>query len=536
MKAIETGTNFEKLFCAKHGIDFLPLSPQQRMQSVLIFRNDRRLNRRKCDFSGESMISAYCEDVPFPVIKSELWWGDGWDGLDYGIQSDSNLSVFDQIHLLRLKVPREGTSVMNAENCQFNSHVRHSRNCYLCHLGFECEDLMYCYWSVRNRDCIDCSYTSESTLCCQTSYATNCYQCAYLDECENCTDCHFSFQLRNCRNCILCSNLANADWHVLNRRVSKEEFQQAYSQIFDGTPESLASALTKFKQLQQSAPRRAIHSLMSENVSGEHILNSKNCWFCFDLLRGEDCFNMANGGGKNNIHGYSVGFPENEECYCSVTLRNCKTIFFSANCWNSSDLWYCDNCVNCSDCFGCVGLKNKKHCLFNVQLTPAAYQAAKHECIDRMRRSGEFGRFFPAGHSPFAYNESTAMDFFPLSREEITKNGYRYRDLTEVVDEAGGKQLESRPVVFQGGEIIRCANCRGRYRIVKKELSLYEQFGLPVPENCPDCRLQKRIDRRNPCMLISRNCSQCGREIETAYDEKAAPVIHCEECFVAGRS
>ena len=156
--SIEHGQRIEREFCKKFGIDYRPSSPHERLQSILIFRNDRRLNRRTCDWSGESMISAYAQDVPFPVIKSELWWGDGWDGLDYGFIPDRERSFFDQLQELRLKVPREGTTVINAENSQFNSHTRNSRNCYLCHLVFESEDLMYCYWSVKNRECIDCRY------------------------------------------------------------------------------------------------------------------------------------------------------------------------------------------------------------------------------------------------------------------------------------------------------------------------------------------------------------------------------------------
>ena len=38
-----------------------------------------------------------------------------------------------------------------------------------------------------------------------------------------------------------------------------------------------------------------------------------------------------------------------------------------------------------------------------------------------MKKRGEYGEFFPASMSPFGYNETVAHEYFPLSKEEITK-------------------------------------------------------------------------------------------------------------------
>ena len=43
-------------------------------------------------------------------------------------------------------------------------------------------------------------------------------------------------------------------------------------------------------------------------------------------------------------------------------------------------------------------------------------------------KRGEYGAMFPVALSPWAYNESTAYEFFPLTKEEATARGFVWRD------------------------------------------------------------------------------------------------------------
>ncbi|HPU95171.1 MAG TPA: hypothetical protein PK398_03285, partial [Candidatus Gracilibacteria bacterium] len=47
-----------------------------------------------------------------------------------------------------------------------------------------------------------------------------------------------------------------------------------------------------------------------------------------------------------------------------------------------------------------------------------------------MQKTGEWGEFFPYKMSQFAYNETSAMDYFPLEKEEALKLGSYWQDLT----------------------------------------------------------------------------------------------------------
>ena len=45
-----------------------------------------------------------------------------------------------------------------------------------------------------------------------------------------------------------------------------------------------------------------------------------------------------------------------------------------------------------------------------------------------MRSTGEWGQYFPASLSPFAYNETVANDYFPLTKDEAHDHGFAWYD------------------------------------------------------------------------------------------------------------
>ena len=211
--------------CERLGIPLPTTSPLERMRTLMAFRNEWKLYKRKCDATGADIISAYPPDSPFKIYNNAYWWSDDWDPLSYGRDYDFSRGFFEQYAELQRDVPREGTTIFNSENCDYNSHIRQSKNCYLNSLVAKCEDSSYCYWVVNDKDCFDSIYTNDSTLCYFTSDVNNCYQCTMLQESNNCTDCYFSYQLKGCQNVLFCDNLANKSYHIYNKPVSKEEFE-----------------------------------------------------------------------------------------------------------------------------------------------------------------------------------------------------------------------------------------------------------------------------------------------------------------------
>ncbi|MEI8091622.1 MAG: hypothetical protein WCG98_05335 [bacterium] len=57
------------------------LCPEERQRRRLCLRNERKLYRRQCDFSGKNMISTYSPDKQYKVYQQDIWESDKRDGL-----------------------------------------------------------------------------------------------------------------------------------------------------------------------------------------------------------------------------------------------------------------------------------------------------------------------------------------------------------------------------------------------------------------------------------------------------------------------
>ena len=51
--------------------------------------------------------------------------------------------------------------------------------------------------------------------------------------------------------------------------------------------------------------------------------------------------------------------------------------------------------------------------------------------IDKKGRIYRYGEFFPSELSPFCYNETIAQEYFPLTKEEATEQGYKWKEKEE---------------------------------------------------------------------------------------------------------
>ncbi len=72
------------------------LCPEERQRRRLAFRNERKLYHRKCDKTGNQIISMYSPDKPYTVYDQKVWWGDDWSAMDYGLNFDFDKPFFGQ--------------------------------------------------------------------------------------------------------------------------------------------------------------------------------------------------------------------------------------------------------------------------------------------------------------------------------------------------------------------------------------------------------------------------------------------------------
>ena len=185
--------------------------------------------------------------------------------------------------------------------------------------------------------------------------------------------------------------------------------------------------------------------------------------------------------------------------------------------------------------FGCVGLKKKQYCILNKQYTKEEYEVLVPKIIEHMKRTGEWGEFFPISISPFSYNETVAQEYYSLSKEDVLSKGYKWKDYDEQSQYQGVKHevpiniSEVKDDICNA--ILQCEITGKAYKIIPQELEFYRKMNLPIPSTCPDQRHLERMNLRNPRKLYDRTCSKCNCDIKTTYSLERPEKVYCEECY-----
>lgn len=362
----------------------------------------------------------------------------------------------------------------------------------------------------------------------------------FLQESTNCRDCYFSYQLRGCQNCIFSSNLVNKNYYIFNKQVSKEDFEKMKNRIFDGSYKTWTQAYKEFLKMRKQAIHRNLQTLQCENVLGDHVYNSRNCYNCYDSFGSEDCYNSISAADSKDVHScYSAGWPAEELIYFSVVTRGCQRMAFCIYSWFCQDLFYCDSCVSCSDCFGCIGLRHKKYCIFNKQYTKEEYETLLAKIKDQMKNDKTWGQFFPSSISVFGYNETAAGDFFPLSKKEALEKGFNWCDFESPAPKVKAIiKAADLPDNIQDikddilNMAVECEISGKLFKIIKPELKFYRENNLPLPRRAPYQRHLDRMAMRNRHLMFDRDCAKCGQKMKTSYKPDATEKIYCEKCYL----
>ncbi|OGI60702.1 hypothetical protein A2641_02260 [Candidatus Nomurabacteria bacterium RIFCSPHIGHO2_01_FULL_37_25] len=527
--------------------------PECRLIRRLVSANELALYKRKCDFTGEQIFSMYDKDAPFPVYETSKWYSDEWDPYQYGMDYDFSKPFFQQFLELRNKVPkmalvRQGFSI----NSEYTHRVHNMKNSYMVFRASNSLDSMYIYNATNLTDCVDCYNISQCDLCYECIDCNKCYKTKFSKDSIECRDSMFLYACRNCSNCVGCVNLVNKEYFIFNKKYTKEEYLEKLKELKLNTFTGIKAMEIEFTKFRKKFPKRAIMSIKSENVSGDWFLNCKNVTQSFECRNVKDGKYLLGVFDAQDCMDYYQWGNNSELIYDSLNVGiNSSRISFSTQCWMSAhDLLYCDSCPSSSYCFGCIGLKKGQYSILNKKYSKEEYEELVPKIIKHMNdmpfvdnRGIEyrFGEHFPDELSAFAYNETSVIYLYPISKEEALAKGYRWKD-KEKRNYKTTKRSGELPETIQEvddsilGEIIECAEkdsqySTGAYRITQNELTFYRRMDLPLPRVCFNIRHKRRLEKRPPLRAIKRFCSKCKTEVETVYDENYAPIIYCERCY-----
>ncbi len=549
--------------------------PQCRAVRRMSFWNEHELFRKKEANEGREIFSTYPEEAAIKIYDHDYWWSDKWDPFLYGKDYDFSRSFFEQYREMIMKMPWPSRSIRGLVNSDYCNQVSYLKNCYLCFNGNYGEDCLYGSGFQQMKISVDFYWSMTSELSYELSFCDGMYHCFFSVHSGDCRDSWFLMDCVDCSDCFGCIGLRHKQYYIFNVPYTKEEYAKKIKEFNLVSHDALARIKKVVYDFWLKFPRKYMHGVRNENVSGDYIYSSRNCKHVFqgsgmDNVR----YSQNMGSGIKDSYDYTNWGETVEHIYESVSVGDqCTDIRFSFDCWpGCENIEYCISCHSSANLFGCFGLKKKQYCILNKQYTKEEYEHLREKIIPQMQeipyvdergRTYRYGEFFPPAFSPLAYNETVAMDYFPLTKGEANEKGYAWRDshprgyrVTIGAEKLSDRIADVAEEITK--ELIGCASCKRAYRILPRELEFYKRFALPLPRLCPGCRSRDRLKWRNPIIWQSRNCmcagkasdketyvntatahashdlsAHCPNTFETSYAPDRPEIVYCEQCYQA---
>jgi hypothetical protein len=528
-------------FYEKMGVDMPKSCPDCRAQLRLIFRNERSFYKRQCDKCNNSVVSMYSPNKQFKVWCYDCYFSDDWEGEDFGLDYNQNVSFFEQFEKLWKIVPKVSLIYVRSPGSDYTNISADNKNCYFIVESSNNEDSIHSYWIQECRDVVDTSFSSKCELSYESDDCYNSYKLLYSKGCHDCSDSYFLTDCKGCTDCIGCINLRNKSNYIFNQPYSKEDYEKIKKELNLNTYLGVKMFKEKYENFIKDKPRKFAEIIQAVNSTGSYMKNVKNCKSCFHCNEAE-----------NNKYGVHIWRNAKDTMDCDTAGRNASLIYNSINtgindsnliscalCWDCSFLFYSMYCFNSNNCFGCVGLRKKNYCILNKQYEKSEYEKIIEKIKKELKDKGEYGQFFGKHLSCFGYNETPTYEQFPLLKEEAFKQGYKWEETergtygqeTKKWSEISENTDEINFDVTK--EIYKCEECNKNYRIILNEYYFYKKLQIPLPRLCPDCRHYKRIKSRGPNKLWHRSCMKenCNNEFQTSYAPDRTEIIYCERCY-----
>lgn len=547
-----------------------------------MFRNERVLYKRNCNLCRQDMVTIFAPENPVTVYCSPCWWSDKWDPLDYGQEYDPARTFFDQFNELLGKTPWPNliNGYSSLVRSDYVNHAGYLKDCYLIFNADKCENVYYGAILAGNKDSMDLNVVGESELCYWAIDCHKAFNTHFSENIKNSHDVWFSKDCAGSDHLFGCAGLRNKSYCIFNTQYAKEEWEHAVKEYKTSSHAGIEKMKVKARAFWEKFPQKFNHGLYNTNVSGDYVYESKNAkelYLSRFVEDGKWCQWITLPSTKD-AYDYTEWGAGAEHIYESITVgEGASNVKFCFGAWSSAMRnEYSVLAATCADVFGCANIKNKKYCIFNREYSKEEFGALrerikedmnKNPYVDAKGRVFAYGEFFPPELSRFAYNETSAAQYFPLSEDGARANGFRWRDATpsaHAVTVTHDKIPDDIQDISDDilKEVLGCAECGKPFRIIKQELDLLRRFSFPVPRKCSDCRHMERLSRLNPPRFVQRMCqcagthsqqttnnkqqpdyqyqntaththgaTPCSTEFETSYAPDRPEIVYCESCY-----
>lgn len=486
--------------------------PRCRMQRRLAYRNERALFPGECAKCRQKIVSLYNPADGLTVYCQTCWWADDWDATDFGQAIDWDRSLLAQYQEVRKRVPRLALVNINSENAEYTNMSADNKNAYLLFASENCENCSYGKLVQKCKDSFDNCFLYDSELCYECINCRNCFHCTYLQDSQDCRDAHYSLGLKGCSNVFLCNDLHNKEYYIQNQPVPKEEYAQRVAELLKDR-EQCALA---WQDLNKNRIVKYANNLNSPDCTGDSLTNCKRVTDSFDITDGQDVRYCTDALTPKDSYDCSFFYYNPELCYDSLSLLEGYNVHYSTFIFYCRDVAYGDQIHNSHDILLSSSVRKKEYLILNKAYSAEEYQVLRKRIIEKMLADGEYGELPGMKFSLFAYNDTVANEYFPLTATEASAKKLRWNKSAD--------DVMAKP-----------------FKLTPAEQAFYQQLQLPEPTEHPEKRHRRRMAKRNPRKLWERQCmctamdhhheTQCTTKFQTTYKPDRSETVYCEQCY-----
>lgn len=480
-----------------------------------------RWYNRKCDATGDTIITNYPANARFSVYKMNYFNSDSWTP-DF-LELDFNKSFFSQFKTLQEKTPRPHQLWDNIENCLYCDDIRNSKSCYLSSSILDCENLYYSYRNLRCKDSTDLVFCWDINLSTSLVFWKNCYKVNYSVFVTECSESMFLYDCKNVKNCFMSWNLRNKQYCIKNKQYSKDEY---FKKLWEYDFWSRKVILNLKNEFEDNLKNEAYHpenrNEMSENVDWNFVTNSKNIENWFLIEDSEDSVNCFRWIFKYSMDGLSI--LESDKCYSvnmSAYIYNIKFSSYSIRCKNSE---YLDNCVDLDNCFLCVWIKNKKYNILNKEYSKEEYEELLPKIKMKMWKDWEYWKFLPYSMMYTGYNTTIARLYFPETKESVAKLWWYWEDWHESIQERS-EIIELPDNISDISEsknwiTVTCEKTKKNFNFINEAILLHKKLNAPLFPLFHVVRIVDGYSYLTNFKKFTWKCSVSGTDITHYYPPK----------------
>lgn len=404
------------------------------------------------------------------VYCYDCWYGDSWDAHDYAMELDLDKSFFEQFKQLQYRVPRLYAMVVDNENSEYTNGSAFNKDCYMVFVSDHNEHSLYLYGSLYDVQCLDNLGTTKNELCYECIGCNNCYNVQYSLDNANCNNSMFLLDCKGAQDCFMSTGLRNIQYVWENKQLTKAEYQARWAKLQRGSSHKVLQWREQFEELKKKHTFKYYHGQNNEQFSGDYLQRCSQTYQSYDSNEIVNCKFVKHGNKIKDSYDLYVVVDGSELSYEVVSGVGLYDAKFSYSYYHGRNGTYCDSVYHCDDVFGCIGLKKSKFCILNKQYEEAEYYRVRDQLMSKMKERGEYGDFFPVAMSPFAYNETVANDYFPMTEHTVVANGWRWQAASAsacvrrwIISIVGNVQLNLKQPMrnpIRAWYIVRTATCK----------------------------------------------------------------------------